>query len=171
VGMQQAIRIPKARVKVLREVIDEIESKLSVKIEIRPDEILVGGESLDVWIALKIIKAIGRGFDPSVALKLLKEDYDLVVIDIMRFANTKNALIRLRGRVIGEKGRAKKYIEQLTDCHIQVYGKTVSIIGPLDKLDLARQAVEMLLNGAKHSTVYRFLEREKAKMRWEAWLQ
>jgi len=112
-----------------------------------------------------VIRAIGRGFNPEVAMKLLEDDYVLEVMDIRRFAGeTKNALTRMRGRIIGEKGKAKTYIEERTNTKISVYGHTVSIIGRTYDVIAAREAIISLLEGSMHSTAYRLMEKKIAEM-------
>ncbi|ACB08196.1 KH type 1 domain protein [Candidatus Korarchaeum cryptofilum OPF8] len=112
-----------------------------------------------------VVRAIGRGFNPEVAMKLLEDDYVLEVMDIRRFVGeTKNALTRMRGRIIGEKGRAKTYIEERTNTKISVYGHTVSIIGRSYDVIAAREAIISLLEGSMHSTAYRLMERKIAEM-------
>ena len=51
-----------------------------------------------------------------------------------------------------------RYLSEKSGCFISVFGKTVAIIGRPDGIERARKAVEMLLEGANHSTVYRFLD-------------
>ena len=46
-----------------------------------------------------------------------------------------------------------------------LYGHTVSLIGESLRIAIAREAVEMLLRGSGHKTVYRFLERKRADIR------
>ncbi|MEM0017271.1 MAG: KH domain-containing protein [Candidatus Korarchaeum sp.] len=112
-----------------------------------------------------VVRAIGRGFNPEVAMMLLEDDYVLEVIDIRRFVgDTKNALTRMRGRLIGERGRARMYIEERTNTKISVYGHTVSIIGRTYDVVAAREAVISLLEGSMHSTAYRLMERKIAEM-------
>ena len=65
--------------------------------------------------------------------------------------------------LIGKDGKSRKLLEQLTNCDICVYGKTVGIIGSVERDLIARRAVEMILNGSMHATVYKFLETEKRK--------
>ena len=55
----------------------------------------------------------------------------------------------------------RKLVEKNTGVKIAIYGKTISIIGKWDNVMLAKQAVEKLLLGSKHSTVYKFLEERK----------
>lgn len=112
-----------------------------------------------------VVRAIGRGFNPEVAMMLLEDDYVLEVIDIRRFVgDTKNALMRMRGRLIGERGRARMYIEERTNTKISIYGHTVSIIGKTYDVVAAREAIISLLEGSMHSTAYRLMERKIAEM-------
>lgn len=140
-----------------------IEKRLDVKLTVSKEgDVLIKGEGLGLMIAEKVVKAISRGFNPDVALLLQNDEYDLELIDITDFAGkSKKKMIRLRGRLIGTHGKSRKNIEEMTETFISVFGKTVAIVGSFDKLPLARKAVEMLLTGAQHSTVYMYLERMK----------
>ena len=51
--------------------------------------------------------------------------------------------------------------ETLTGVKISVYGKTVSLIGYPEQIKVAREAIEMLIKGTPHNTVYAFLERKR----------
>ena len=154
----EAVKIPEERVKNLEEAKGEIEKNLKIKIEIEGNEVRFSGESLELLKAKNIVTAIGRGFSTEKALWLLQDDYSLDIIYIKEYASTQKSVVRLKGRVIGDEGRAKRFIEKCTNTFICVYGKTVSIIGKGDDLIRARRAVIMLLEGAKHGTAYRFLE-------------
>lgn len=141
-----------------------IEKKTGTKITVEDEEITIAGEdSYNAWICEQVIKAVGRGFNPKDALKLTIEDYVLEVIDIMDYARNENDKARLKGRVIGGEGKTREYIENATGCKLNVYGKTVGIIGPSSEIRTAREAVDMLLNGAQTSTVYRYLDKKEAR--------
>jgi len=164
------IFIPKDRVGVLigkkGDTKRKIEQGLSVKIEVNSSsgEVILKtrNDNADALIrATMIVKAIGRGFSPENALLLLNDDYTMVIIDLSTYATTKNALNRIRGRIIGRKGKARLLIEELTDTKISVYGKTVSIIGPWEKVSLAEQAIRKLAEGARHATVFDWLYEQK----------
>ncbi len=164
------VLIPKDRIGVLigkkGETKSKIEESLSVKIDVNSSsgEVIIRArnENADALIkAAMIIKAIGRGFSPENALLLLNDDYTLVIIDLSKYATTKNALNRIRGRIIGRKGKARLLIEELTDTKISIYGKTVSIIGPWEKVSLAEQAIRKLAEGARHATVFDWLYEQK----------
>jgi len=110
-------------------------------------------------LAKNIVKAIARGFSPQKAFLLLNENNALEIIEIP--GNEKN-VIRIKSRIIGSEGKTRKRLEELTDCLISVYGKTVSIIGGFEKISFAKKAVKMFISGASHKTVYRFLVKEKS---------
>ena len=77
-------------------------------------------------------------------------------------------MLRLKGRVIGREGKSRKLIEELTECNISVFGKTISIIGLPESAANARQAVESLLRGSTHSNVYNWLEKRRREMKRKA---
>jgi len=114
--------------------------------------------------AENVVVAIGRGFSPEKAILLFNEDYYLEIIDIRDWVGKKeNHIRRLAGRVIGKNGRAREIIEELSGAYVSIYGHTIGIIGKIENLQIAKKAVEMLLEGANHSTVYRFLEEENRR--------
>jgi ribosomal RNA assembly protein len=128
-------------------------------------EIILRPEAKDAAILLQVqnmITAIGRGFSPQRALKLLDEDIYLDVIDLTDYVGrSKNALERVRGRIIGQNGRSRETIEELTDTFVSIYGHTVSLIGELEDIELAKEAVLMLVKGSFHKTVFNYLQRER----------
>lgn len=167
---EQIVKIPKERVSVLigskGETRKLIEKETNTKLIITAEgSVTIKGASYDAWIARQVVKAIGRGFSPGVALNLLDEEYGFELIELKDFAKNENAEKRLKGRVIGTEGKSRAAVEELTNCNISVYGKTISIIGNIKNIQTARKAVEMLLAGAKHATVYRLLEEERKKQR------
>ena len=111
------LKIPKERVAVLigkdGEVKNKIETEASITLDIDSEEgdvTIKGTDPLKLYSAQDIIKAIGRGFNPEVAILMTKADYNLELIDINEFAKTKNDLQRLKGRIIGQEGKARKTI-------------------------------------------------------------
>lgn len=123
-------------------------------------------DPLKVLQVEEVVRAIARGFSPENACTLFAEQVFLAVIDIRDYAGHREARQRqIRGRVIGEKGRTRRMIEELTGCRMAIQGNTVSIIGEMDALESAKRGVDMLLSGSEHSTVYGFLERRRKEMR------
>jgi len=143
------------------EFIKEIEKKLNVKI-VRSQEILSieGDDYLNLLKAKKIFEALNLGFEKEVCKKLLREDYDLEIIRVKDFLINKNNRDRLRelkGRVIGKRGSFKRNIQNITKTHVVIHNNVIGIIGDYENLPLAKKAIEMILSGKKHSTVYKFL--------------
>ena len=78
------------------------------------------------------------------------------------------ALVRFKGRVIGEGGKTRRIIEETTGVCVSVYGKTIALIGLPELLAVARKAIQMLLGGTPHSAVYAFLERKRREAKRKA---
>ena len=68
---------------------------------------------------------------------------------------------------IGKKGKTRNVLEELTQCYISIYGHTISIIGNILAIDICKNAVDKLLSGSKHATVYRYVEGSMKKLRYE----
>ncbi len=162
------LRIPEERVSVLigedGETLQEVQDLTNTDIDVDGVEVSLEGEPLEEIRAANIVKAIGRGFAPDRALRLLEDNSDLCVIDVTEFAPTENAKERIKGRVIGRNGETREKIENDTDTEMAVYGKTVSILGNVQNVEIARQAVQMLLEGASHGTAYQYIEKNQAKL-------
>lgn len=168
------IRIPKERVAVLigkngetKKYIEE-STKTKIDVDSKEGEVNITGEdALSLYTTRDIVRAVARGFNPDIALLLLKQDYALEIIEIKEFAK-ENHYERVKGRVIGKEGKSRKTIEELTGCYVSVYGKTIGIIGEIEAVGAARKAVESLLSGSPHSSVYKFLEKRRRNMKIEA---
>jgi ribosomal RNA assembly protein len=167
--MIQFLSIPEERARILKKdkkAIERIEKMADAKIEIKDGEIAFECKDPLTNLRLKeVLKAFGRGFSLEDALDLLDERYFLETIEVKDYAKSRKRQIVLKGRVIGRKGKMKKRIEELANVKIAVYGKTVSIIGKWENLQIAKDAIKMLLAGAQHGTVYRFLESRRASER------
>lgn len=171
------IKIPMERVGVLigskGRVKRRIESAFGVSLNIDSEsgsvEISLDPEAKDVtaiFTVQNIVKAIGRGFNPRRAERLADEDVDLLIIDLVDYVGrSKNTIARVKGRIIGKDGRSREILEELTGTMVSVYGHTVGIIGRVDNLDVAREAVLMLVKGAFHKSVWNFLYAHRRKMK------
>ncbi|MBT7903396.1 RNA-processing protein [Candidatus Woesearchaeota archaeon] len=173
------IKIPKERIAVLigksGEIKHEIEEETNTKINIdskEGDVNLSGEDSLGIFIAKDVIKAIARGFNPDLAKLLLKGDYTFDMVNIQDYTGkSKKDSLRLKGRVIGTEGKSRRHIEDLTETNISVYGKTIAIIGRAEDTNIARKAVESLLAGSAHTSVYKWLEKKKKEKERNNFLQ
>jgi ribosomal RNA assembly protein len=179
------IKIPKERVGALigpdGTTKKSIEEKLSVELEIDSEtgdvnammDENVADPSL-LFKAKDIVTAIGRGFSPEHAFRLIRdEEAVLDILDLRTvFGKSEADIKRVKGRIIGMNGKTRRIIEELTDTSVAVYGHTVGIIGTVEQAQVAREAIEMLIRGSMHATVYRFLHRKRRdlkKKKLEIW--
>jgi len=167
--MTQFIKVPKERIAVIigpgGSIKKKIEEIAKVEIEVNSDDGRVEIKSEeDPILALKtaeVIKAIARGFSPEKAFELFYEDFLMLdIIDLSEAASTPKELARLKGRIIGREGKTREIAEKLINVKMSVYGKTVSVIGFPEQTTIIRTAVDMLINGVNHGTVYSFLEKK-----------
>jgi len=173
-SFEKIVRIPADRVGALigrsGKVKLQIEKSCSVKLDVDSEsgeiEILSAGsiDQIQPFKAVEIVTAIGRGFSPENAMKLIKEESSLHVIDLRDFAGKSPQQIeRIKGRIIGEGGRARINMENLTSTSICVYGKTVSIIGEPHQIKMAISAISSISSGSRHGAVYSRLEANRRK--------
>ena len=177
-SFEKLIRIPNDRIAVLIGKSGNIKSKIEnlchISLDIDGDtgEVLIKSkgdvEKIQPFKAMEIVTAIGRGFSPENAMTLLKGDNTLYVIDLREFTGKSNANIeRIKGRIIGEGGRSRRNMENLSSTHISVYGKTVSIIGDASKLRLTVDAISSISSGSMHGAVYDKLEAANRRTKQE----
>ncbi len=172
--MTEYIKIPLERIAVLvgpkgstKELIEE---KSTATLNIDSDtgnvEIQDPKDALKGMRAREVVHAIARGFNPEKALKLFDNEYLMFeTIDLSNIARTEKDLERIRGRIIGSGGKTRDLFENLTNTNISVYGKTVSLIGYPEQNRVARKGIDMLLEGAAHGPVYKFLEKKKSELK------
>jgi ribosomal RNA assembly protein len=176
-SFEQIVRIPVERVGAIigkeGSTKRTLEGDLGVQLSVDSREGVVtvrsqGAGATDPFTALRVIEAIGRGFSPQHAKRLLQEGTAFEVIDLRAYSGrSSKSLERIRGRVIGLRGKSRRVIEELTQCHLSVYGRTVAIIGDAAEVQLAAEAVKSLASGSQHRTVYNTLQKARTKRKME----
>ncbi len=168
------LKIPKERIAVLvgkeGKVKAELENQTGATISIdskEGDVLLKSSDSVKLFLLKDIVQAIGRGFNPEIAMQLLKPDYVLEILSLSDFVKSQNQMLRLKGRVIGKAGKSRETIEELTETNIAVYGKTIAIIGFCDNVATSKRAVESLLQGSQHASVYKWLEKFRRQRKFD----
>lgn len=139
-------------------------TRAQITIDAAEGEVRVASPDDDPDAAMRardITLAIGRGFSPARAMRLTRDGTSLAILDIKFETGKRNkaAIRRIRSRIIGTQGRARTRIEDLSGCFVSVYGSTVALIGETEQLERAERAVELLLRGSEHSTVFHMLAR------------
>ena len=141
---------------------NELEKKLSVKIQNRGKEITIIGEPDDEYVAEKVIYALEFGFPFSIAMLIKEEDYMFETINIKNFTKRKD-LETIRARIIGKKGRTLATLSELTKCYFEIKENKIGIIGDADYIKSAQDAIIYLIQGSKQANVYDLLEKHQPK--------
>jgi ribosomal RNA assembly protein len=174
------VRIPKERVgvligpegKVKRDIEERLQVKLGIESEAGGVEITLDEKATDPSILLRakdVVTAIGRGFSPDEAFRLIRnEDTIFDFIDLrMIFGRSESDITRVKSRIIGMNGKTRRTIEELTEADVVIYGHTVGIIGTFEQADAARTAVQMIIQGSEHHTVYAYLQKKRRELKKE----
>lgn len=159
------ILIPKSRIAVLigekgrdRKLIEKL-GKVKLWIDSKEGLVEIKGEAVDIWLAIKVVEAIGRGFSPRDAIILFKEGYAFEKINLK--AKTKKRQSTMKSRVIGTGGKIKELIQQKTNTLIAIQGKTICILGKSEDVMLARQTIERIVEGSKQGSALKYLQDKK----------
>lgn len=172
------MKIPKDRIGVIigkgGKVKRQIEKRCGVEIEIDSEsgDATISGtkpvEQMEAFRAVEVITAISRGFSPERAYRLFEnEEIMFQQMDLHDYAGkSPNALERIKGRIIGEGGKARRMIEELSGAYVSVYGHMVGFIGNFKEVKLATDAITLLAKGSMHKSVYNMLQdaRRRDKM-------
>jgi ribosomal RNA assembly protein len=171
-------KIPRDRIGVLvgpeGKIKKHIEKVLSIKLNVESETggvtITLAENAEDPSVLFKtkdVITAIGRGFSPERAFRLIRDEETVLdIIDLRTvFGKSESDIRRVKGRIIGMNGKTRRIIEELTDADIVVYGHTVGMIGEIEQVEAAKEAIQMLVKGSLHSTVYRFLHRKRRELK------
>ena len=172
------IKIPKERVGVLigseGRTKKTIEEKLSVELRIDSEagnvQVVLSEKATDpslLFRAKDVVTALGRGFSPEHAFRLIHNEENMLEIINLRiiFGKSDSDIKRVKGRIIGMKGKTRKVIEELTDADLAIYGHTIAIIGTFAQVAVAKEAIKMLIKGSMHRNVYRFLNRKRGELK------
>jgi ribosomal RNA assembly protein len=169
----QSVYITQEKIKKLKEnksIIDKVQKLCKCKLSIDPENefVEISGEPFDEYNAKNIIYAFGRGFDIEIASKLSDENYFFSSIDLDQIISSEKRMKQVKARIIGESGRTKTYIENVSGAKISVYGDTVSFIGRIDEINEAETAVNTLIDGGTHRLAYARMEAAHRKNKAEA---
>lgn len=158
----QQVYITKERVKKLRQeksIIGKVEKLCKCKIALADDDIVeIEGDAFSEFNAKNIIFAFGRGFDIDIACRLADADYYFNSIDLEQVLNNEKRIKQVKARVIGEAGKTKRYIEEVSNARISVYGNTISLIGTINEIGEAETAVNTIVEGGTHRLAYMKME-------------
>lgn len=167
---ERGIKVPAERLPILigrkGAIKSKIEREFGVKVSVdsRTCDVLVTTDDpqADLYLATQFIEAIGKGFSPQRSAKLKEEGYALGTLELRKYVKTKDGLSRIKGRLIGSNGIVRKNLEELTGTEISIYGHYAAVIGDVQGLKLALNALEELASGKKHGGVYSKLQKVRS---------
>ncbi|MEM0091077.1 MAG: RNA-processing protein [Saccharolobus sp.] len=168
--MNLFITVEDDKIDIVRKILEKLEELSDTKIlfdeKTKTFNIISRNQNqYEAFKAASVIRAIGLGFEVETAFKLLSDEYTLEVIDLKSLlGNNPETIRRMKGRIIGEGGKAKKIIQDYTGVNISIYGHNIGILGIFDQVQIARKAIELLIDGKEHSTVYKFLDKTEREL-------
>jgi ribosomal RNA assembly protein len=104
----------------------------------------------------------------DIACKLADDNYYFSSVDLGQIISSDKRVKQVKARIIGEEGRTKRYIEEVSSAKISVYGDTVSFIGSIEEINEAETAVNTLIEGGTHRLAYTRMEAAHRKNKAEA---
>ncbi len=104
----------------------------------------------------------------EIACRLNENDYYFSSVDLGQFVSSDKRMKQVKARIIGEEGRTKRYIEDVSGAKMSVYGDTVSFIGTIEEINEAETAVNTLIEGGTHRLAYKRMEAAHRKNKIEA---
>lgn len=139
-----------------------LEKTLHVDISGEKKNISIEGPAEEEYIAEKVFKALDFGFPMSIALLIKTQDFMFEEINIKDYTRSK-VLGRVRARIIGKNGKALRTLSSLTQCYFELKDNAIGIVGDPENIKTAQDGLVSLIQGAKHSNVYSYLEKHQPK--------
>ena len=164
----QQILIPVKRAELLKhdDLIEAARERLNCSIEIKNEnELVIDGDAISEYNARIVLQAFARGFDFESACRLLNDERFFESIDMKELFKSEDQIKRIKARIIGSDGKTKNYIQSVSGVELAIYGDTVSMIGTVDEIKVARAAIDVLLEGGTHNKAYLLMEKAKRRLR------
>ena len=103
----------------------------------------------------KVIEGIKANFSIEVCEKIFREEYDILEFDLKKVFDKKtNHLRRVKGRLIGEDGKAIQELEKRTGAKISITDRYLYIAGDSVSIQSAYYALNKLVGGTSHSRAF-----------------
>ena len=145
------------KIREVKKLKSDIEKKLEIELKILGNKVVIRGNPVNEYDALRIFEAIAFGFPVKKAFLLKESDASFRALHIKDYS--KRNLKDINSRLIGKQGKTKKTIAEISNCHILVRDGEVGIIGYSEDVESASTAIIHLIKGSKQSNMYKYLER------------
>ncbi len=162
----ETVLISPKRVAALHKVLEKLSKKLNCSIEILQDgRVKIDGAAYDEYNAKNVIEAFGKGFSIGESFKLLNDEYYFKYVNLKDLLKNDAEIKRIKARIIGQDGKTKSYIEDVSNVSLSLFDNTVGIIGTTEELAIATAALQILVEGGTHKKAYRIMESLRKKYR------
>ncbi|MHA1719648.1 MAG: KH domain-containing protein [Promethearchaeota archaeon] len=138
--------------------------------ELDPSDLSIKDDSpgLRIYMTQHILEAINYGFNPEKAMKLIDPELMLEVIDLEKIVgHSEKKLKRIKGRLIGDKGKIRNSFEQFSGVSFSIYKKFLALIGNFESIKIAKKGINMIIQGIPHKTVLAYLTRKYQEKKQE----
>lgn len=119
---------------------------------------LYSEDSILELTAQRVIEAYNMGFDSDKSMELFDEKNELRVINLKELCRNRTRIREQKGRIIGEDGRTKELIEELTGTNLVISDKKIGIIGNVLDVMFSLDIIDDIVSGIPHSRVYKKME-------------
>lgn len=142
-----------------------LEKKLKIKIKVEENNIIIDKTKADIndFELQNILDAIAMGFDVSDAILLKNPNYIFEKINLKHILRPTRRRV-IKARIIGKEGKIKRIIEELTDCKIRIYENYIGLVGEIENINIAKRAIEMIIQGKSFTAMQRWLEHAKTRI-------
>lgn len=137
-----------------------LEESFKIKISNKGHLLFIDGKAEDEYLAVQAVEALNLGFSIKEAVLLKNDEFTFEKIYIKNITKRRN-MNDVRGRVIGEGGKALRVLEELSETYISVHDNMVGVIGEISNVKKAVYALKRIIAGSKHSAMYSYLEKQK----------
>jgi len=149
---------------------NDIENKFGVKLNVNSATGLISvidiNSDYQFFKLTHFINAVGSGFSPERAFRLISDDEILLKLDLKEYSGKSiNSLNRIKGRIIGLNGKTRTIIEDMTNTYVSIYRHHVSILGEYNETKIALESIKLLASGSPHKVVYSLLENYRSKLK------
>ena len=143
----------------------ELEKLLEIKIMIEDGYVLAASKKYSDYELSQVFDAIILGFKPRLAVLLLDPLYVFMKIDVKALVR-RSRLRQIMARLIGTEGKTIRKIEETSECYVIVHNHYIGLIGKSENINIAIEAINMLVQGKSFASVYRRIEQARRKLHY-----
>ncbi len=116
-------------------------------------------EKSDVLKVRDFVIALDNCIEESLGLEILRKDFMVYLIDLRNIFSDKEDIRRILGRIIGEQGKIKAKIIEMTGCHLQINDSKILLVGSYEDVEYAKQAIQIIVDGSPYTRLFKYLEK------------